>query len=786
MSMRQCRMPFADSSHSISGVKASVINRQNIVSSSFTAKRNSSKLESYFEDLKSKRAKNLACATFFITTNVIILLFCVLSIQNIESVSAELAVTALESEYNAVYQQYVHLLFEQYFDVNFLSSFPRFRDANTKYWSMEEFDVLTRTTYQLYVSGPANVIIINSFYLDSFSMGLEGWISDGLSTRLIYHTDEEDVSYYWETDENGMNDTYPTLKYNDFYYDPTQHEKWRLMTLNNSRVINTEIFYASMSTGAVPITASMRSGTNINTGKPNVIVMSGLRHQYLQTLLNNETLSPSSRLAIVSASGSLLAVTGDDTPFDNYHGIAVTKDFTNLRDDVWQCVAKEINTRTDNFTRFCTIDGHEKPFVVFRNQFPAQYETSMSFVAVMCISELLGEVQVSSISYALIIIIFLDFVFVMGLISIHMAEKYGRNYQAKILVNPSSANEQHYSQPIREVMKDELSRFFNSHSDRPIIIKHISDTIKNLTTFQGSPYFDVTKELEHVTNKNIQNALYRRFGPFKDKIEFKLKEQKRQAHKSKNNDYYELFDNRPKLNTDNPNKILEKCVAVLIEENQRVQLFEPTGYKEGIEDLVKEVPIEMLCLLYDSLYFSKILFNELEVAIAFPEAHLVVGMCILLFHIYKEKMRKKSDLPASAFFITEKSEADVRMNAFINNILAISESRLGIFIDIASNIINGEASYSIPPALMVAKIVTQNGYKNRRFATIACSIFIYHISTISYMFAPNEETDKALTIINADINYLPCLNRSIIYVAKGIIEEITGKDFLNRLFGVTP
>lgn len=357
MNQESIMMPFVHrksmKDSQISDIENS-ISKQTRAWSKFNNRRNTSRIQHYFQSLHNKRI-TLSYNTAAIILCIICIWVQVLLINTFYQDSYQKQCeSVLDIFYTTIHEHVIHTLREPTFFSDF---FPGYFGNPYKY-------PLSAETAPIYVQSFLIAYQFTGGYVTSWKAGdINGKIvgiefDEEIPNKafLNYCNGTNEPTYFWESSIYEYNKSYPIEGGIEVFNTNYITTDWLVSGYNATGPLISELYIKRSDNTFIPLYTLVFPAINSVTHDTDFVFSFDLTLIKIQQFLRTINVSRNSRLAVTTNENVLIAVTGNDQPIDAFNNEIVTREISELSDPVWSCVSKdEAFRRHENFSTRCTI-----------------------------------------------------------------------------------------------------------------------------------------------------------------------------------------------------------------------------------------------------------------------------------------------------------------------------------------------------------------------------------------------------------------------------------------------
>ncbi|OHS99367.1 hypothetical protein TRFO_34176 [Tritrichomonas foetus] len=432
----------------------------------------------------------------------------------------------------------------------------------------------------------------------------------------------------WIGDEKLLNSSYPYTNGDPVALFDSTSRIWYMNAIEKGEATWTDMFHGITSGNKyIPMILLSIPSTDES------VYSAGLSLTEVINLFTSTFSTPNSRFALIYSSkntGSIIAVTGNETGFDEYEGKIVSKSLTQLNDDIWRLVTQNPDFQQDkNF--IYQVDG--KVFAIFHDSIDPMTNEIWTLSSVICLSDIYGQFLHIDNQYYIIFIVFdiLMIIFVCSFLTI--LSNCTSVKQKKILQQKNRKNKISHLKVIGvNAAISQLKQILLSHADNYVIFHKVEEILADLCRASNCFFYDANTIYLGIKNKSIMNKFIKTFGipegigltdeipPFDIKPMYsssnlphirKISTFSSYPNETITSSNLENVLKKRKLLTkiEEIENIPEMMVSIITEYNDSNPLIKREILKNIMKEYISSMPNELLSLLFDSIDLVNTLLN---------------------------------------------------------------------------------------------------------------------------------------------------------------------------------
>jgi len=629
-------MPFVQYSNKKKEDEGSMTSAENSVFSTFNARRNAGRIERFFHFMKMQRYKTLSLVFSAIIMVAVFVIFITSTKNAYIRYFQSLSDSSMEFVFERLYPNITLPFFESVFYANFLGNSVSIFNLSTDSSLMIQY-----ITSMLKESSKHSLGLIafwNMILPNQSIIGIEHDYNEHEKIRLIHVP----ISYtnnvrYWETNSDWDNVSYP-----DSGFDSISDLDFSIFGLLNKETtpLNlswTPLYFGQLTKSVIPMVSVINMHFPQNSSHKNVIQLS-IHLDKIQNHINDQNYTQYSRIAITTSSGSLIGVSGKESPIDQYNNLILTKEIKQLNDPVWKCISSHSSFELGyNFSTQCVIDSITQTFIVYRKNVSTHLFANWNIYMVLCTDEYFGTIkdEYSSSYVYTIIIVFIIWMVLLGLRIVVKGVTF--SYKSRLLNNEEENKNHHIKQIGLNVAVHDLSKVLKSHADNPHILSDVNEIIEKIFILDEFETVNPDLYITSIQNIAVRNKIMDFFPKKRD---------------TTSNMEGIVFENTEQLNLNDKTIISEMFSPIMKDRSlltkrivQYLQiknyLFVQAPFESLITAKIESLLSEELTFLCDSLTLIHALYELRFYRIISDNQILSLSISILLYHLSMRNRREK-------------------------------------------------------------------------------------------------------------------------------------------------
>ena len=767
----------------------------------FLSKRNSTRIEKMFSEMKARRTNMISILYIAIITIALFALAVFLYEKKMKEILSDYQLSILKSLFTGNTSAALNSPFKPALAVKIFSDWdkinkgnfsdPDFKRALVHFFIMNyNLSQLTQTGFRVYLP-------------DKCMLGTEMSIQSTDTLKILYATEEELAQkkfQYWLLDSNSENESFPEGESDYYYSSETQLNKFLQEASKSNTSVWTDFYYGDYNFTRIPVHSVVRANQDSTDLK--IIAVVTYPTTTIDGTLTNYTFSKNSRIAIEAADGTLRSTTTHNSSFDTYKDLIVTKDFVQLDDPVWNSVMAKHDISVENSIHFtATVDGKEHEYLFLRAYYPKVFESGMNLYAAICVDELVASKYDDSVIgfsyYYVISIIIAAAILLITQVVIIFLSKANENRKRIYMKAETDSKHLHISLVGIPGALKEIRKIKITHQSNEDIVKEMNKIIKYLSAPKSIELlYDSYDMYDEIKNEKLFAKITNKFcdGTYEQGYGFSERSSEETLLSLANSEYQFISNSvseeqqQPTIprtksvhSHDAHSNIIEAMFMHLLEKDQK------TGLISFCMKIAANFLDDDFFILYNSIYTATVLFENFSTKFGFEESSATCLLVSLL--IWHASMKPRSDESKDIiqrYFQLDMKKINQKVFEYKPDLIKLFGFETEIFIHRLDNIL--VVSTPSEQLKVVLELATYSPFikssgifsKEQKNSFLR---FIFNTSTISYMFASPDISQRALNYLNRDSEYIPydCMKREIVIPSASIIRCILGNEVLKTL-----